>query len=103
MDETRPGCWPGTSCSRSAAERRRSRIRDRTGLSEGSLARTLRVLTDDKRVLLAQRPLSARRSRAVQYLVSDAYLRFWLRFIAPGMEQVLRGRGEVIAELEQDR
>jgi hypothetical protein len=39
----------------------------------------------------------------VQYLVSDAYLRFWLRFIAPGMEQVLRGRGEVIAELEQDR
>jgi len=75
-----------------------SRIRDRTGLSEGSLARTLRVLTDDKRVLLAQRPLSAQRSRAVQYLVSDAYLRFWLRFIAPGMEQVLRGRGEVVAD-----
>ncbi len=75
-----------------------SRIRDRTGLSEGSLARTLRVLTDDKRVLLAQRPLSAQRSRAVQYLVCDAYLRFWLRFIAPGMEQVLRGRGEVVAD-----
>jgi hypothetical protein len=34
----------------------------------------------------------------VQYLVCDAYLRFWLRFIAPGMEQVLRGRGEVIAD-----
>lgn len=75
-----------------------SRVRDRAGLSEGSLARTLRVLTDDKRVLVAQRPLSAKRSRAVQYLVSDGYLRFWLRFIAPGMEQVLRGRGDLVAD-----
>ncbi|MPZ67671.1 MAG: ATP-binding protein [Pseudonocardiaceae bacterium] len=74
-----------------------SRIRDRAGLSEGSLARTLRVLTDDKRVLVAQRPLSTKRSRAVHYRVADGYLRFWLRFIAPGMEQVLRGRGDLVA------
>lgn len=75
-----------------------SRIRDRAGLSAGSLARTLRALTDDKRVLIAQRPLSAKRSREVQYYVSDGYLRFWLRFIAPGMEQVMRGRGDLVAD-----
>ncbi len=34
----------------------------------------------------------------MQYSVSDGYLRFWLRFIAPGMEQVMRGRGDLVAK-----
>lgn len=80
-----------------------SRIRDRAGLNEGALARTLRTLTDDKRVLVAQRPLSARRGTAVRYLVADAYLRFWLRFVAPGLEQILRGRGDHTADLIADQ
>lgn len=75
-----------------------SRLRDRSGLNQGSLARTLRTLVDEARVLRAERPLSARPSRLVRYVVADPYLRFWLRFLLPAYERVLRGRGESVAE-----
>ncbi|MGI9001904.1 MAG: DUF234 domain-containing protein [Pseudonocardia sp.] len=80
-----------------AGETTFTRIRDRTGINEGSLSRTLGVLVDDKRVVSALRPLSGAPSRLTRYVVTDSYLRFWLRFVAPRMEVILRGRGTVAA------
>lgn len=73
-------------------------IGSRTGINEGSLTRTLGVLTRDVRVVAADRPLSGAPSRLARYVVDDPYLRFWLRFVAPRMELILRGRGELAAE-----
>lgn len=79
-------------------ERTFTSIRDRAGVDEGSLTRTLKVLTEESRVVAATRPLSRKRSRDTRYAVADGYLRFWLRFVAPNMELILRGRGDVVAE-----
>lgn len=69
-----------------------------TGINQGSLSRTLATLTRDVRAVLADRPLSTAPSRLTRYSVADPYLRFWLRFIAPQMELILRGRGGLAAE-----
>lgn len=72
-------------------------ISSRTGINQGSLSRMLGQLTGEVRVIRADRPLSAAASRLLHYTVDDTYLRFWLRFIAPRVELILRGRGEVAA------
>lgn len=38
------------------------------------------------------------RSKAKRYVVADPYLRFWLRFVEPGIELIERGRGRLVAE-----
>lgn len=73
-------------------------IASRAGLNQGSLTRTLRVLADDKRVIAVDRPLSGRATRNALYRVADPYLRFWLRFVGPNLELLLRGRGDVVAD-----
>lgn len=75
-----------------------SRLRDRTGLNEGSLSRSLDTLTTHKRLVRVERPLAAKRTRLSRYVVADPYLRFWLRYLRRGMEMVLRGRGDALAE-----
>ncbi|MCI0545966.1 MAG: DUF234 domain-containing protein, partial [Candidatus Rokubacteria bacterium] len=72
-------------------------IARRSGLNQGSLTRTLQILTHDKRVVAVDRPLSGRPSRNALYRVADPYLRFWLRFIGPNMELLMRGRGDLVA------
>lgn len=72
-------------------------ISGRSGLNQGSLTRTLKLLVNDKRVVAIDRPLSARPTRSSLYRVADPYLRFWLRFIGPNMELLLRGRGDLVA------
>lgn len=74
-------------------------LRERTGLNEGSLTRTLRVLVDGKRVVTEAQPLSGRREHRRLYLVGDAYLRFWLRFLGPNLPLLLRGRGALVSDL----
>lgn len=74
-------------------------IASRSGTNTGSLTRTLALL-EAKRVVAVERPLSAAGSRLSRYVVADPYLRFWLRFVGPGMEAILRGRGDaVVAEV----
>jgi hypothetical protein len=75
-----------------------SRLRDRTGLNEGSLSRSLTTLVDHKHIVRVERPLAAKRTRLSRYVVADLYLRFWLRYLRRGMEMVLRGRGDVLAD-----
>lgn len=66
------------------------------GIPQKSLARSLDLLVQQKRVVAALRPLSSRPSRETRYVVADPYLRFWLRFIRPGMEEIERGRGDLV-------
>ena len=80
-----------------AAETTFTNLGSRTGINQGSLSRTLGTLTRDVRVVEARRPLSAAPTRLTSYAVDDPYLRFWLRFVGPQIELVLRGRGDVAA------
>lgn len=73
-------------------------IASRAGVNHGSLVRTMRTLVDAKRVVAAERPLSAQRTRDTRYTLADPYLRFWLRFVGPRMELILRGRGDAVAD-----
>ncbi|MGH3147907.1 MAG: ATP-binding protein, partial [Rubrobacter sp.] len=68
------------------------------GISGTPLARSLELLVERKRVVSADRPLSVKPSRETRYHVADPYLRFWLRFVAPRIEEVERGRGELVVE-----
>jgi hypothetical protein len=64
------------------------------GLAAAPLQRSLSLLTD-KRLVVGDLPLSTRPSRDRRYRITDPYLRFWLRFIAPHMSEIERGRGDL--------
>lgn len=81
-----------------AGETTFTNIGSRAGIPQQSLNRSLDLLVNKKRVVSADRPLSAKPSKDTRYVVADPYLRFWLRFIGPNMEQIERGRGELIVE-----
>jgi AAA+ ATPase superfamily predicted ATPase len=75
-------------------------ILGRTGLPQTSLDRALDLLLD-KGVVERLTPYSTKPSpKNRQYVVADPYLRFWLRFVGPGIDTIDRGRGElVVAEV----
>lgn len=81
-----------------AGETTFTNIANRAGIAQAPLARSLEVLVNRKRIVSADRPLSARLSKDTRYVVADSYLRFWLRFVGPNMEQIERGRGELVVE-----
>lgn len=78
-----------------AGERTFSGIASASGLPKVSLQRALELLMA-KRVVEREAPLGARPSRLARYAVADPYLRFWLRYIQPGLEEILRGRGDLV-------
>lgn len=80
-----------------AGERTFSGIGDAAGVPKVSLQRALELLIR-KRVVDKLVPLSARPSRLSRYVVADPYLRFWLRFVGPALEEILRGRGDLVAD-----
>jgi AAA+ ATPase superfamily predicted ATPase len=81
-----------------AGERAFSAIEQRAGLEQNALARPLKTL-QEKRVIMKLTPYSTRRNtKAPRYVVTDPYLRFWLRFIGPNMELIQRGRGDIVLE-----
>jgi uncharacterized protein len=65
------------------------------GLPQASLSRALNLLTS-KRLVDAMAPVSTRPSRATRYVVADPYLRFWLTFLGPHMDEIERGRGDLV-------
>lgn len=75
----------------------------RTGLPQTSLDRAIDVLLA-KGVIQRLTPYSAKPSpKNAQYVVSDPYLRFWLRFLAGEIDTIDRGRGElIIANVQQN-
>jgi hypothetical protein len=81
-----------------AGETTFTNIANRAGIAQAPLTRSLELLVNRKRIVSIHRPLSARPSKDTRYAVADPYLRFWLRFIGPNMEQIERGRGELVVE-----
>jgi AAA+ ATPase superfamily predicted ATPase len=65
------------------------------GLPQASLSRALNLLTT-KRLVDATVPVSTRPSRDTRYVVADPYLRFWLTFLGPHMDEIERGRGDLV-------
>jgi uncharacterized protein len=63
-------------------------------LPQASLSRALNLLTT-KRMVDANVPVSTRPSRDTRYVVADPYLRFWLTFLGPHMDEIERGRGDL--------
>jgi AAA+ ATPase superfamily predicted ATPase len=71
------------------------------GLGATPLTRALDTLVE-KRIVAAELPISLRPSREKRYRVADPYLRFWLRFIDPYMDEIERGRADLaLARIEQ--
>ena len=73
-------------------------IAKRTGLNATSLSRALDIL-DAKGVAERLTPYSAKATpRTRRYRVADPYLRFWLRFVGPHIDEIERGRGSVVRD-----
>lgn len=64
-------------------------------LHGGSFPRALNTLIE-KRIVVAERPLSTRASKETRYRISDPYLRFWLNFINPYLAEIERGKGDLV-------
>lgn len=67
------------------------------GIAAAPLQRSLATLVD-KRIVAGDLPISPRPSKDRRYRITDPYLRFWLRFLAPSMAQIERGRGDMVLE-----
>lgn len=79
-------------------ERRFEEIRRRVTLQPASLSRSLDTLVKSKRVVEKIVPHAAPMPRRdPRYLVADPYLRFWLRFVGPYLDEIERGRGDQTA------
>jgi hypothetical protein len=63
------------------------------GLQATSAKRALELLAS-KRVVARELPLSTKPSREARYRVADPYLRFWLHFVGPHLDEIERGRGD---------
>lgn len=94
--------FPGSTQARrvlsaiGSGERTFSAISMASGVPRQSLERALDVLVRQKRVVERTVPLSSRGARDARYVVADPYLRFWLRFLEGGLEEVERGRGDLL-------
>jgi len=81
-----------------------NRISARSGVKGNTLSDALDVLVVKKELVAKSLPycVPARRQPA-RYSVIDAYLRFWLRFVGSGIEELSRGRADlVLARVERD-
>ena len=70
-------------------------VSDKAGISSVSLGRALKLLTA-KQVIATDHPVSTRPApKLSRYRVADPYLRFWLRFVEPGIPDIQRGRPDL--------
>ncbi len=77
-------------------------IEQRSRLPQTSLQRSRETL-QRKSVVLRLTPYTTKHdARSPRYVVADAYLRFWLRFVNPNLELIQRGRGDVALERIRD-
>jgi len=79
--------------------RKRADISRETGIDGSNIKRPLDVLVEEKRVVVARRPLSTAKSRDTRYEIVDPYLRFYMRFIDRFRGEIERGRGRGVAAL----
>jgi AAA+ ATPase superfamily predicted ATPase len=81
-----------------------SRIETRSGVKGNTLTDALDVLIEKKGLVAKELPYAAPPGRkAAKYTVADPYLRFWLRFVGPHLDELSRGISDlVIARIERD-
>lgn len=72
-------------------------LQNEAAIPETTLRRTIEML-GAKEMISVMKPLSLRQPKLSKYLINDAYLRFWLRFIGPSIGLCDRGRGDVAAD-----
>lgn len=78
-------------------ERTFTKIQTRLAIAQGSLARSLELLVT-KGVVAKELPLSKSASKESRYRVADSYLRFWLYFIGPYLDEIERGRSDLVTK-----
>lgn len=79
-------------------ETARGRIGSRAGVTGNTLDRALAVLTEIKRMVERRTPYAVPPgTKFARYTILDSYLRFWLRFVAPHLAEIARGRGDLTA------
>lgn len=76
-------------------ERSRAAIGRVAGLPPASLDRGLKQSVAEG-LIRVERPRSIRSSREARYRIGDPYLRLWIRLIAPHVEDIARGRMDVV-------
>jgi AAA+ ATPase superfamily predicted ATPase len=87
-----------------AGERTNANIGRASGVAnESTLSTALKTLVG-KGVVTEALPYAAPPGRKnKRYFVADSYLRFWLRFVGPSLDEVDRGRGDLVVErIERD-
>jgi hypothetical protein len=87
-----------------AGERTNANIARESGVAnESSLSSALKILVG-KGVVAEELPYASPPGRKnKRYFVSDPYLRFWLRFVGPSLDEVDRGRGDLlVGRIERD-
>ncbi len=86
-------------------ERTFGQIRAASGISnETTLSSALELLVDVKQIVEQSLPFAAPPGRKnKRYTIADPYLRFWLRFVGPNIEEIDRGRSDLaIGRIERD-
>lgn len=77
-----------------SGERTFTNIGRAADIPQGSLNRSLTTLVA-KRIVAVDEPLSTKAgSKDKRYRVADPYLRFWLAFLGPHLDEIERGRGD---------
>ncbi len=81
-----------------------SRIQGRSGVKGNTLNHALDVLIAKKGLVAKDLPYAVPLGKkAAKYRIADPYLRFWLRFVGPHLDELSRGRPDlVIARVERD-
>ncbi len=81
-----------------------SRIETRSGVKGNTLTDALGVLIEKKGLVAKELPYAVPPGRkAAKYTVADPYLRFWLRFVGPHLDELSRGMSDlVVARIERD-
>ncbi len=76
-----------------------SRIQSRSGVKGNTLTDALNALVEAKGLVAKDLPLAVPPGKtAAKYRVIDPYLRFWLRFVGPHMDELARGRSDLVVE-----
>ncbi len=81
-----------------------SRIQARSGVKGNTLNEALEVLAEQKGLVARELPYAVPPGKkAPRYVVADPYLRFWLRFVGPHLDEIARGRPDfAIERIERD-
>lgn len=81
-----------------------SRIETRSGVKGNTLTDALDVLIEKKGLVAKELPYAVPPGRkAAKYIVADPYLRFWLRFVGPHLDELSRGMADLVIErIERD-